>query len=162
MLWPCKIVSPLNFLCNSTQQPSSGMENPSNYNHTFQPTVDSQGTIHVYHVLSTIERHSVELTEYANINKPKKQMVSPKGPPCQTKNFNASPNQESQKLFPSGKESPVYDQPNLSKKEFPPQGVNVTENMDSSPNGESQKVFPSDEVRHGYTQPDLSKEEKKK
>ena len=44
---------------------------------------------------------SVKQPEYADINTTKKQMVSPKRPPCQKENLDATPNQESQELSPS-------------------------------------------------------------
>ena len=135
------------------------MENPSYYTHTAQPTVDRQGTIPVYSVLSRIERQSVKQPEYADVNKPKKQMVSPKGPPCQTENINESLNQWCQELYLSEEGSHIYDQPVLSKKVLPPQAVNETDNMDSSPNGESQKLYPFKEGSHIYDQPVLSKKE---
>ena len=119
------------------------------YKHTFQPNADRQGTIHVCFALSTNERHSMEQPEYANINKPKKQMVSPKVPSCQ--NLNASPNQESQELYPSEEGSHIYDQPVLPKKELPPQMVSGTVNMGSNPNGEFQELYPSEEG-HIYDQ----------
>ena len=138
------------------------MENPNYYTHTFQPKAERQVTIPVYSVLSTIERQSVEQPEYANINNPKRQMVSPKGAPCQTENLIASPNQESQDLSLSKEGSHVYAQSNLSKKEFSPQAGSGTDNIDSGPNGKFQELSSSEEVRPVYTQPDLSKKKRKK
>ena len=160
MLWPCQIISRSTFLCNSTKQPSLEMENSSYYDLTFQPNVDRQGTIPVYPVLSKTERQSVEQPEYANINKPKKQMVSRKGPPCQTVKLNAIPNQESQKLYPSEEIEHIYDEPVLSIKEIPSQ--TIIKRMDSSRNGKPRKLFPSEEITPVYIQPDLPKKEKKK
>ena len=89
-----------NYITSSIQHPSVGMENPCYYTHTFQLTVDRQGTILV---LSTLEMQSVKQPEYANLTNPQKQTISPKGPPCQSENLNESPNQASQDLFPSCK-----------------------------------------------------------
>ena len=163
MLWSCQIISPSTSLCNSTKQPS-GVENPSYYNYNFQPNVDRQGTIYFYSILNGIERQSVEQPEYTDINKPTKQMVSPKGPcaPCQTENLNAGPNRESLELYSSDESLHIYEQPVLSTKELPPHTVKGTDNMDSIPNRESLELSSSEEFTPIYIYPDQSREEKKK
>ena len=112
-----------------------------------------------YSVVGGSEGYSVEQPEYTYtvINKPKKQQVSPEGPPCKRENLIASSNEEFQGRYQSEEGSHVYDQPDLSKKELPPQVVNGTETMNSSPNGESQELPPSEEIIPVYAQPDLSK-----
>ena len=147
------------FLCNSTQQPSLGLENPSYCNPTFQPTVDRQGNNHIYFVLSRTDRQSVELTEYANMNKPKKQMILSKGQLSQKENLNASLNQEFQELSRSGEVEHIYDQPVLPKKEFPPQTSNRSDNMGSSQNGDPKELYPLEEGARDYDQPVLPQKE---
>ena len=129
------------------------MENPSYCNPTFQPTVDRQVTDHIYFVLSRTDRQSVELTEYANMNKPKKQMVLSKGQLPQTKNLKASPNQESQELSRSGEFEHIYDQPVLPKKELPPQTSNRSDNMGSSRDRDPKELYPSEKGVPDYDQP---------
>ena len=103
------------------------VENRNYYRLTLLQNVHAQDAIPVYSVLKGSERKLVEQPEYANINKPKKQMVSPKGPPCQTENLIASPKQESQGDLLR------YAQPDLSKKKRPHRSVLSTSNESPPP-----------------------------
>ena len=136
------LFSILIFSC-SIPQPSIELQNPYYFTHNHQPDADKQEVTAVYSVLHHSEGYSssvVEQHEYSVLKKPEKQHFSSEEKKVQPQPTNGSENpdaclnQECQKMSPSDELTPIYAQPDLSKKRKPHSPLlSTTESTNESP-----------------------------
>ena len=120
------LFSILIFSC-SIPQPSIELENPYYFTHNQLPDADKQEVTAVYSVLhhhsegyssSAVEQHeySVEQHEYSVLNVSSEEKKVQPQPTNRSENPNACLDQECQKMSPFEELTPIYAEPDLSKK----------------------------------------------